>query len=310
MAPSSRAYGAPVRIGLFLGEPRSDDPIGELTGWIRQADDDGFASAWVPQIFGLDALTALAAAGRGTTIELGTGVVPTYPRHPMMLAQQALTANAAIDGRLALGIGLSHKPVVEGMWGISFAQPARHMEEYLSVLLTLTREGYASFDGEAFRVHGRIQVPGARPFPILVAALGPRMLHVAGSLADGTVTWMTGVRTLADHIVPTITKAASEAGRDVRVVHCLQVCVTDDVDAGREAAATAFAGYGSLPSYRAMLDREGAQSEGDVAIVGDEAAVRAGIERSADAGATDFVAVPVGDRAARSRTRALLKTLL
>jgi F420-dependent oxidoreductase-like protein len=299
-----------VRIGLFLGEPRSDDPIGELTAWVRRAADDGYASAWAPQIFGLDALTALAVAGRDTAIELGTGVVPTYPRHPAMLAQQALTTNAAIDGRLVLGIDLSHKPVVESMWGLSFEKPARHMEEYLAVLLALTREGNVSFDGDVFHVHAGIRVPGARPFPVLVAALGPRMLRLAGTVADGTVTWMTGVRTLADHIVPTITKAASDAGREVRVVHCLQVCVTDDVDAGRAAAAKAFAGYGSLPSYRAMLDREGVESEGDVAIVGDEATVLTGIERSADAGATDFVAVPVGSRDDRERTRALLKTLL
>jgi len=299
-----------VRIGLFLGEPRSDDPMGELSEWVQRAGADGFASAWVPNVFGLDALTALAVAGRDVDMELGTAVVPTYPRHPAMLAQQALTTNAALGGRLTLGIGLSHKPVVEGMWGYSFDQPARHMEEYLSVLLALARDGNVSFDGDVFHVHAAIRVPGAQPFPVLVAALGPRMLRLAGTVADGTITWMTGTRTLADHIVPTITKAAAEAGRQVRILHCLQVCVTDDVDAGREAAARAFAGYGALPSYRAMLDREGAQSESDVAIVGDEASVRAGIERSADAGATDFVVVPVGSRADRDRTRALVKTLL
>lgn len=284
--------------------------MGELAALVRQAADDGFASAWITQIFGLDALTALAVAGRDVDIELGTGVVPTYPRHPQMLAQQALTTNAALGGRLALGIGLSHKPVVEQMWGLPFDKPARHMEEYLSVLLPLTREGKVSFDGEVFRVHAGIQVPGAQPFPVLLAALGPRMLTLAGAVADGTITWMTGVRTLADHIVPTITEAASDAGREARIVHCLQVCVTDDVDAGREFTGRAFAGYGALPSYRAMLDREGVEHEYEIALIGDEATVLAGIQRSADAGATDFVAVPTAPGADLERTRALLKTLL
>lgn len=299
-----------MRIGLFLGEPRSDDPFGEMAGRIRRAADDGFASAWLPQIFNVDALTMLAVAGRDVDIELGTGVVPTYPRHPYALAQQAVTTNVALDGRLVLGIGLSHKPVVEGMWGFSFDKPVRHMEEYLSVLLPLSREGKVSFDGEVFRVHAFVRVPGATPFPILVAALGPRMLQLAGTVADGTVTWMTGIRTLADHIVPTITAAASEVGREPRIVHCLPISVTDDVDGAREAVGRAFTGYGSLPSYRAMLDREGAASEADVALLGDEATVLAGIERSADAGATDFVAVPTGSRDEVDRTRALLRSLV
>ena len=299
-----------MRIGLFLAEPRSDDPFTEYAAQIRDAAADGFASVWASNVFGFDALTALAVAGRDVDIEIGTGVVPTFPRHPAVLAQQALTVNTALDGRLVLGIGLSHKPVVEGMWGLRFDRPVQHMDEYLRVLLALTREGNVSFDGELLRTHTALRVPGARPFPVVLAALGPRMLHLAGAVADGTVTWMTGIRTLADHIVPTITKAASDAGREVRVVHCLQVCVTDDVDAGRDLVGRAFAGYASLPSYRAMLDREGAQGEADVALVGDEATVLAGIQRSADAGATDFVAVPLAKGADRERTRALLKSLL
>jgi F420-dependent oxidoreductase-like protein len=299
-----------VRIGLFLGEPRSDDPLGELAALVHRAAGDGFASAWLPQVFGLDALTALAVAGRDVDIELGTAVVPTFPRHPTMLAQQAITTNLAIGGRLVLGVGLSHQPVVEGMWGLPFDRPARHMEEYLSVLLTLSRDGRVSFDGDVFRVHAGIRIPGAQPFPVLVAALGPRMLRLAGTVADGTITWMTGIRTLADHIVPTITSAASDAGREVRVVHCLPVCVTDDADAGREFVGRTFAGYGALPSYRAMLDREGADDGADIALVGDEATVRAGIERSAAAGATDFVAVPAARGDDRERTFALLRTLL
>ena len=303
-----------MRIGVFFGDPRHGDPFEELTERIGQAVDDGFASVWVPNIFGLDALTALAVLGRevGGDVELGTAVVPTFPRHPMMLAQQAITTQVATGGRLTLGIGLSHKLVVESMWGLSYDRPARHMQEYLSVLLPLLRERSVSFRGEVFRVGGSIAIPGdVPPIPVLVAALGERMLRLAGTVADGTVTWMTSAKVIAGHVAPTLRAAAEEAGRETRVVCALPVCVTDDPDAARELVGRAFAGYGDLPAYRAMLDKEApGAGPADVAIVGDEATVRAGIEDVAAAGATDFVAVEAarGDDAAR--TRALLKTLL
>ena len=180
---------------------------------MAEAVEQGFASYWAPQIFGLDTLTAIAVAGSTVPdVRFGTGVVPTYPRHPMMLAQQALTANQAIGGRLALGIGLSHKPVVEGMWGMPFDKPVRHMSEYLEVLVTLINEREISFAGKTLTSRGGIEV-AAEPCPVLVAALGPQMLSVAGRKADGTITWMTGAKTLAGLTVPTICAAAEEAGR-------------------------------------------------------------------------------------------------
>jgi F420-dependent oxidoreductase-like protein len=292
-----------MRFGLLLNEPTGQDPLAELSDTIAQAVEDGFDSAWMSHIFGLDALTSLAVAGRGHAIELGTAVVPTYPRHPVALAQQAMTANAALSGRLTLGIGLSHQVLIENMYGYSFDKPARHMKEYLDILLPASRGEQVDYTGETLKANIRLGTPGAG-FPVLVAALGPRMLKLAGTVADGTVLWMTGPRTVADHIAPTINAAAAEAGREPpRIVCGLPVSVTDDPAAARARANEMFEVYGQLPSYRAMLDREGAAGPGDVAIVGDEASVRAQIEQLAEAGVTDFSAAVFGDR---RRTREVL----
>jgi F420-dependent oxidoreductase-like protein len=301
-----------MRIGLLVGGgPKTT--IDDVVGSIRSAADDGFASAWMSQIFGWDALTVLAVAGREVPgIELGTAVIPTYPRHPIVLAAQALTTSAATGGRLLLGIGLSHQIVIEGVFGLSFEKPARHMREYLSVLLPLLQGEQASFEGETLtgRTMGAVEAAGATPPPVLLAALAPRMLELAGARADGTVTWMTGPATIADHIGPSIRKAAEGAGKPPpRIAVGLPVSVTADVDAAREAAARTFAVYGQLPSYRAMLDREGAAGPADVAIVGDEEAVTAGIRRVFEAGGTEFSAACYGSREEIGRTRALLAEL-
>ncbi|RCG30732.1 TIGR03564 family F420-dependent LLM class oxidoreductase [Sphaerisporangium album] len=300
-----------MRIGLLLDEPSGPDAIAELEDRIARAAADGFATAWVSNIFGLDALTALAAAGsRVPGIELGTAVVPTYPRHPAVLAQQALTTDAALGGRLALGIGLSHKVVIEDMYGYDFAKPARHMREYLSVLRPLLRGERADVDGETLTAHVELGTPKAGEVPVLLAALAPRMLRLAGEVADGTVLWMTGPKTVAGHVVPAVTEAAREAGRPApRVVCALPVAVTGDVAAVRARAGEVLAIYGQLPSYRAMLDREGVAGPGDVVVAGDEDDVRAQLETFAAAGVTDFAAsiFATGDDAAR--TRALLATL-
>ena len=300
-----------MRIGIFNGGEGSLD---DIVADVRAAADDGFDSFWMSQIFGFDTMTVLSIVGQQVPrIELGTAVVPTYPRHPMMMAAQALTTNVASGGRFTLGIGLSHKMVIENMFGLSFDKPVRHMREYLSVLMPLIRGEEAAFDGETISTHGALSVPGAQPCPVLIAGLGPQMLKLAGSLTDGTVTWMTGPKTLGEHIVPTIGAAASEAGNgEPRVGASLPVCVTDDPDGARQRAAKIFEIYGFLPSYRAMLDREGAEGPADVALIGDEAEVTAGVHRLADAGVTDFVASEFAspDSPERARTRDLLKSLL
>jgi 5,10-methylenetetrahydromethanopterin reductase len=300
-----------MRIGVSLSEPQGADPIGHLRDQISAAAADGFASGWLANIFGVDALTALAAAGQGVDgFELGTAVVPTYPRHPATMAQQALTVQAALAGRLALGIGLSHQVVIEGMFGYSFDKPARHMREYLEVLVPLLREGTASFSGET--VQANLSLSGTRqhPVPVLLAALAPQMLRLAGSVADGTVLWMTGPATIESHIVPSLTAAADSAGRSApRVVCTLPVCVTADEGAARERAAKIFNIYGQLPSYRAMLDKEGAATPGDVAIVGDAASVRRQIEHLGEVGVTDFVAASFGSGDDAAATQEVLQSL-
>lgn len=298
-----------MRYGLTIDNSR---PIPEVVEQVQRMADAGLASATVSQIFGYDALTLLALVGQQVPdIELVTGVVPTYPRHPIMLAAQALTVQAATGGRLTLGIGLSHQIVIENMFGYSFDRPARHMREYLTALVPLLDGEQVAFQGETLTAAtmAPLEIEAPRP-SVLVAALGPTMLKLAGSLADGTITWMTGPATLASHIAPTITAAAADAGRTPpRIAVGLPVCVTADPDAARAQAAELFAIYGTLPSYRAMLDREQAGGPGDVAIVGDEEAVAAQIAAVAEAGATEFSAAIYGSAEQRERGFALLAQL-
>jgi F420-dependent oxidoreductase-like protein len=302
-----------MKIGIgsqVVGDPATT--LDQLVAEVRAAEDDGFAFYSLPNIFGFDAVSALAIAGRATRrIELATGVTPTPPRHPFALAQQALTTQAACAGRFVLGIGLSHRVVIETMLGLSYAHPAEQMREYLEVLMPLAQGRPVAFQGRHYRVNGALQVAGGTPLPVVVAALGPRMLEVAGRLADGTATWMTGLRTLAEHTVPTIRRAAREAGRaEPRVICALPVAVTRDPAAAREVASRVFAIYGQLPSYRAMLDREGAAQPGDVAIAGDEDTVRSALGRLRDAGVTHFAAsLYPADAGCVERTRALVREL-
>ncbi len=302
-----------MRIGIGIGEISNEKSgIDGILAQAQRAERDGFASGWFANVFGVDAITMAALCGRvTTTLELGTAVVPTYPRHPHAMAQQALTAQAACGGRFTLGIGLSHQIVIEMMLGLSYAKSYSHMRDYLAVLAPLIRTGNVSHAGDAYRVNANLSIPGATPCPILVAALAPKMLALAGAVADGTVTWMTGPKTVREHIIPRIADAAAAAGRPApRVVVGLPIAVTSDVAAARETAARMFQVYGGLPSYRAMLDREGADGPADVALVGDEAAVGEQLVQLRAAGATDFLAAPfaVGADAPASleRTRALL----
>jgi F420-dependent oxidoreductase-like protein len=268
---------------------------------------------WSSQIFGHDAMSVFAVVGREVPdVELGTAVIPIHPRHPMVLANQALTVQDACGGRFVLGIGLSHQMVVEGVWGLSFDRPVRYMREYLSVLVPLLAGEQVSFAGEMIRTStiGPLANATGDPPPVIVAALGSAMLRVAGEMADGTITWMTGHDTIANHVAPTITAAAEKAGRPApRVVVCLPVCVTTDPDGARQAAAKTFAIYGQLPSYRAMLDREGAAGPPDLAIVGDEDSVAAQIRSFETIGATDLSGVMFGSSEERERTAALLGEL-
>ncbi len=299
-----------MRIGIFGGDTAART-IDDVVGDAKAVEADGFASYALPQIFALDAMGVLAVVGREVPrIELSTGVVPTYGRHPLTMAQQALTVQAASGGRFVLGIGLSHQIVIENMFGLSFDKPVRHMREYLSVLMPLLHDGRVSYKGETISTDAAIGVEPRLTPPVVIAALGTQMLKLAGTMADGTVTWMTGPATLASHTVPTITAAAEEAGKPApRIYASLPICITNDVDAARQRAAQDFQVYGFLPSYRAMLDREGAKGPADVAIVGDEAAVEKQLRALADAGVTEYIASIFGSREERTRTRALLQSI-
>jgi F420-dependent oxidoreductase-like protein len=278
----------------MIGEGGQGSTLDALVAQVQRAEKDGLHTAWFPNIFGLDAMTVAAVAGRVTSrIELGTAVVPTYPRHPMVMAQQALSTQAAAGNRFALGIGLSHQVVIEAMFGLSFAKPYTHMKEYLAVLAPLIRNGSVGYQGSEFRVSGNVTVAGAKPCPILLAALAPKMLALAGTVGDGTITWMTGPKTLREHTVPRLSEAAAQAGRPApRIVAGLPLAITTDVAAAKAVAGQFFQIYGALPSYRAMLDREGADGPADVAIAGDDDAVGEQIEALASIGVTDFLAAP------------------
>jgi F420-dependent oxidoreductase-like protein len=282
---------------------------------IRVAEDSGFQSVWIPSVFGVDALTLAALASRQTrTLEIGTAVVLTHSRHPLYMAQQALTTQAAAGGRFVLGLGPSHKIVIEDMLGLSYQRPARHVREYVTVVKELMDGGKTSFHGETQRVNASLNVTCDAPPPVLIGALGPLMRKIAGAVADGTITWMTGPRMLGETLVPEIRAAAEQAGRpSPRIVAGFPVALTNDTGAAREAAGRILAFYGNLPSYRATLDAEGVEGPADMAIAGDEKAIEEAIRGLASVGVTDFNAsiFPCGPDAKASimRTHEFLSEL-
>lgn len=299
-----------MRIGLMISMP--GDPAGsrELVSRASAAEAAGFASAWLPQVSTVDALTVLALAGSSTrTLELGTAVVPTYPRHPTALAMQALTVQDATNNRLTLGIGLSHRMLIEGSLGLDYSRPVPHMREYLTVLNGLLVGERVQHQGEEYRVTAQVALAGTKKPPVVVAALGPDMLRLCGRLADGTVTWMGGIDYLRDVAVPTMSAAAEKAGKAApRFVAMVPVLLTSDVSAGNATIDGAFQMYGQIPSYRATLDRGGAKGPSDVAVVGNAEDIEAGLRAYADVGVTDFVAViPRQASEAEATTEAVAK---
>jgi F420-dependent oxidoreductase-like protein len=303
-----------MRIGL----PGFGTTADQIVKQAERAEAEGFKALWYPSAVLGDPLTAIGLASRATTtIEFGTSVLVTYVCHPALMANRAAAVVAAVGapGRFTLGVGPSHQPVIEGMFGMSYATPGRHTEEYTQILTRLLRGEQVSFAGDEFRVNtGPPALVDGAEVPVLLSALGPRLLRVAGQHAAGTITWMANAKAISEHVVPRIQKAASGAGRpEPRIVVGLPVAVHDDVAEARSAAAEQFVIYGQLPNYQRILERGGVSSPADAAIAGDEAAVTGQIEALFDAGATDIWAAPfpVGDdrSASRARTRALLKEL-
>ena len=280
-----------MKIGINGSGMVQKASVAKILEHASAAEGQGFKHYWLAEhpTGGLDALTTLALVGQQLkTMELGTAVVPTFPRHPMTLASQALTVADVIGDRLTLGIGLSHKPMMAQL-GIDFEKPIRHLREYLSILLPLLRTGEVDFSGELLSCSGAFFQSPKNTVQVLVAALGPQALAITGKLADGTSLAWVGPKTIRDHIVPNLNEAAaSNAMPQPRVVATLPVCVTDNPDVVRDSIDKGLSLYGRLPSYRSMFEREGVNSPSEVAIVGSRAEVEDKIEGLAASGVTDF----------------------
>ena len=280
------------------------------------AENDGLDAVWFNHILSTDSLIAVSLAGQKTKrIELVTGVVPVHSREPMLMAQQALTAQEASQGRLALGIGLAHPETAPLTWNHSYDRPAHFMEEYLAVLQPLLEKKAVEFSGDMITTQGALGFPDVPAPRVLLAALGPRMLRMAGEQTDGTLLWVTGPKAIRGHVRPKITEAAKAAGRPYpRISAALPICVTDDATAAREAAAKQFSRYGRLVNYRRVLDIEGVDGPQDVALVGNEDEVEQQLRELADAGATDlyggFFKLSADDTESVPRTKAFLKGMV
>jgi F420-dependent oxidoreductase-like protein len=303
-----------VRIGLTGGGATVDKVVAQA----ERAEADGFTSLWYASVVTGDPLVAMAIAGRQTTtIELGTAVLQTYPCHPLLQANRAASVVDAM-GRpgLTIGIGPSHQPLVEGVYGYAYDHPGRSTEEYVRILTGLLAGEPVEFEGADWtaRTAGRA-VPPPHPVPVLVSALGPRLLRLAGAVADGTVLWMAPAKAVESHVVPIVAAAAADAGRpSPRIVAGLPVAVHDDEAEARSAAVTYSTAYAGMANYQRILEVGGAAGPADAALVGDERAVRSQLQALLDAGATDIWAAPfpVGDdaRASLRRTRELLMELV
>ena len=296
-----------MRIGINGSDKLVRPDLDQIITDVQTTETQGFSSYWLAQTALIDATAMLGLAGMQTsTIELGTAVVPTWERHPHALAGQALTAQAACGGRFILGIGLSHRPVVEGMLRMEWDRPVRHMIDYLDVLQPLLTDGKVSHQGEVWSFMGSGGRPTHEPPKVMLAALGEQMLRLAGKRTDGTILWCVGPATIEQQIVPVMGEAADKAGRPAPSVVCsLPVWVTDDVVPAKNFVATTFKDYAALPSYRAMLDIEGVQGIESIALIGSEQEVADGLGKIAESGATDFTGVVMGanaDELARARS--------
>lgn len=305
-----------MRIGLTGG----GSTVEKIVTQAQQAESDGFTALWYASAVAGDPLVAMAIAGRATSsIELGTAVLQTYPCHPLLQANRvAAAANAMGRAGMTLGIGPSHEPIIQGVLGLSYAHAAANTEEYVRIVTALLRGQDVDVTGEHWTLHGQGRmVPVEHPVPVLLAALGPRMARIAGRHADGVVLWMAAARAIETRIAPVVAREAADAGRHApRIVAGLPVAVHSDVDEARAAVAASSNDYANMANYQRIIDASGGSSAADLAIVGDESAVRRGLRDLIDAGATDVWAQPVAvgaDRDARRasvrRTRELLRDL-
>jgi F420-dependent oxidoreductase-like protein len=313
-----------MRIGLMIGPERGryGTKVQRLQADARWAEEAGLATVWIPQIPDeFDALTAATLVGADTSrIEVGTAVVPVQPRHPIALAQQVLSVQTVCQGRLSVGLGVSHHWVIDDMLGLPYERPVATMGAYLDVLdQALAGPGTVDVENELFCVHNPLDITDITPTPVLLAALGPRMLQLCGARTDGTVLWMADERAIGAHVVPNLVRAAEEAGRQApRVVAGVPVCLCGDqeVDAAVARTNRILSEAEISPNYQKLLDHGDARSVGDILLAGSESTIRKRMQSFADAGATDLSlrVVPIGDGrdeliASSKRTRQLLSEL-
>lgn len=313
-----------MRFGVMSGPERGDSArkMTRMQSDAQWAESAGLDTVWVPQVPNdFDALTAVAMMGAATsTVEIGTAVVPLQAQHPIALARQALSVHASIGGRLTLGVGPSHHWIVSDMLGLPYEKPAGYTRDYLEVLrAALAATGSVDVENDTFTVHNPFDLTPVAPMPIVVAALGPVMLRIAGERGDGTVLWMADYRAIADHIVPRITKAADNAGKPApRVIAGVPVCLCapDQVDVARERANRILGEAEYSPNYQNLLEHGDARDVGELCIAGDEQALLEGFKRYRDAGVTDLSMrlLPIGDNrdelvASKYRTREVVAEL-
>jgi F420-dependent oxidoreductase-like protein len=324
LSKSESTIAAEMRLGLMIGPEKGQyrEKVARLIAAAQQAEREGFTSIWVPQVPNdFDALTAIALMGQATTrVELGTAVMPIQTRHPVAMAQQALANQAICAGRFTLGLGPSHHWIVEDMLGLSYERPAQQVRDYLEVLnVAFAGPGAVDVENDGYRIHNPLDVTDITPTPIVLAALAPVMLRLAGALASGTILWMADERAIGDHVVPRITKAAADAGRpEPRVIAGVPValCRNDEVEEARTRANRVLGHAEFSPNYQRLLEHGDATDVGDILAGGDERAVVRRLEQFRDAGVTDLSVriLPLGpDRETRAeswaRTEAFLASL-
>ena len=313
-----------MRIGVMVGPERGRyaTKVERMLADARWAEDAGLSAVWIPQVpDDFDALTAAALIGASTErIEIGTAVVPVQPRHPIALAQQVLSTQAVCGGRLTLGLGVSHHWVIDEMLGLPYDRPLSTMRSYLDVLdQALAGPGLVEVDNDDFTIRNPLDITDVTPTPVMIAALGPNMLRLAGERTDGTILWLADERAIASHIAPALNAAAESAGRPrPRVVAGVPVCLCgdDEVDVAVARARRVLSEAEISPNYKALLSHGDARDVGDILAAGSEASIEKRLQAFADAGATDVSVrvVPIGQGrdeliASSKRTRAYLASL-
>ena len=313
-----------MRLGVMIGAERGDmaRKVTKFLEDIEWAESAGFDTAWMPQVPNdFDVLTMVSLMGTRTSrIELGTAVVPLQAQHPIALARQALSVHAGSGGRLALGVGPSHHWIITDMLGLPYEKPAAYTRDYLEVLnAALAGPGDVDVENDSFTVHNPTVLSAETPMPVLVAALGPVMLQIAGELTDGTVLWMADERAIGEHIAPRITKAAENAGRPApRIIAGIPVCLcaNSEIEAAKARANRILAEAETSPNYQRLLDRGDARDVGDLCAAGDAEQILRRFRAFADAGVTDLSVrlLPIGETrdelvASKHRTREVISEL-